>query len=411
MRSHLGRLVSILVTLTLGITAAAHAAPHEVKIQLRYLPEEVQVDLRPVLGIFGASTFQVKELVDMRLLDDRGVIGECASRSGPIAVWTDVPVSEFVADTTRDLLRGWGLSIRGGRADYVLGVQLVHFYVHEDDIYDAEVELRLRLETPGGQLLWKGAVKGTATREGRSQREALYNAALGEALARAVAKFLGDTSVRAALTRPAEAVAAAPRDVRPSVAAVTDPRRVPASETPAVVPAVPGTIVVLHRRDGVPLVTQLGAAPGAAAAATTQTGPDPGPEPAKIAAPTPFAEQLPPDAFARPSTLAPAARPRPVSDAVLAGERGAPGTGLAPPEEPPAEPPKPVAAPAPNVLTPALLLTELVRLTEAGAGEDLLLAYVDRRTVTGEMTADDLVAFKKAGLSDVVVRKVLEKAK
>jgi hypothetical protein len=67
-------------------------------------------------------------------------------------------------------------------------------------------------------------------------------------------------------------------------------------------------------------------------------------------------------------------------------------------------------APATLPKTPAQLLTDVTRLRRQQLGTDVIVAYVSKQTVATGFSADDLVAWKKAGVPEPVMRAALERA-
>jgi uncharacterized lipoprotein YajG len=73
----------------------------------------------------------------------------------------------------------------------------------------------------------------------------------------------------------------------------------------------------------------------------------------------------------------------------------------------------PAAAPAPAepAVTPSALLADLVKLKKQGFTPDLLVDYVNQKTLTKTLSADDLVAWKNAGMPQEVIKAALARAK
>jgi hypothetical protein len=74
----------------------------------------------------------------------------------------------------------------------------------------------------------------------------------------------------------------------------------------------------------------------------------------------------------------------------------------------------PVAStPAPTAaarMTPDELLTELVKLKKQGFSTELLVDYVNQKSLTGGLTADDMVKWKKEGMPQDVIQAALKRA-
>src|SRR4030095_6214300 len=79
--------------------------------------------------------------------------------------------------------------------------------------------------------------------------------------------------------------------------------------------------------------------------------------------------------------------------------------------------PNPIAAPAaattPSTppVTPAEMLADLVKLKKQGFTTDLLVDYVNQKTLSSTLSADDLVAWKKAGMPDEVIKAAMARAR
>lgn len=69
------------------------------------------------------------------------------------------------------------------------------------------------------------------------------------------------------------------------------------------------------------------------------------------------------------------------------------------------------AAPAAPPITPSELLADLVKLKKQGFTTDLLVDYVNQKTLSSTLSADDLVAWRKAGMPDEVIKAALARAK
>jgi hypothetical protein len=69
------------------------------------------------------------------------------------------------------------------------------------------------------------------------------------------------------------------------------------------------------------------------------------------------------------------------------------------------------AAPAAPAVSPAELLTDLVKLKKQGFTTDLLVDYVNQKTLTKALSADDMGKWKAAGMLDEVLKAALAKGK
>ncbi len=76
-----------------------------------------------------------------------------------------------------------------------------------------------------------------------------------------------------------------------------------------------------------------------------------------------------------------------------------------------AKPAASAAAPSTPTVTPSELLTDLVKLKKQGFTTDLLVDYVNQKTLSSTLSADDLVAWRKADMPDEVIKAALARAK
>jgi len=73
--------------------------------------------------------------------------------------------------------------------------------------------------------------------------------------------------------------------------------------------------------------------------------------------------------------------------------------------------PRAGAAPAGPAVTPAALLADLVKLKGQGFDAALLVDFVNQKTLSATLSADDLVAWKNAGMPDEVIKAAIARAK
>jgi hypothetical protein len=70
----------------------------------------------------------------------------------------------------------------------------------------------------------------------------------------------------------------------------------------------------------------------------------------------------------------------------------------------------PAAAPAGPSVSPGDLLAELVKLKKQGFTTDLLVDYVNQKSLSSKLSADDMVAWKNAGMPQEVIKAALARA-
>jgi len=68
------------------------------------------------------------------------------------------------------------------------------------------------------------------------------------------------------------------------------------------------------------------------------------------------------------------------------------------------------AAPSAPPITPSALLAELVKLQKQGFTTDLLVDYVNKKSLTAALSADDMVKWKQAGMPPEVIKAALNRA-
>ncbi|HWC65405.1 MAG TPA: hypothetical protein VG777_04920 [Thermoanaerobaculia bacterium] len=149
----------------------------------------------------------------------------------------------------------------------------------------------------------------------------------------------------------------------------------------------------------------VAAAWGCASRSFSGSNPPPPYAPPPPAAQPQPAPPPPAPAPAPPVAAAPAAAPAPVEAAAPAGDFGS-GSGASPavPANP-AYPPAAAAVPSGPPLTPAA--AEILRLKDAGYSEDFLLNKVRTENQPYRLTIDDLIALRRAGLSETVIDAML----
>ena len=143
----------------------------------------------------------------------------------------------------------------------------------------------------------------------------------------------------------------------------------------------------------------LGLAATCACASKSFTSKNP---PPPYVAPPPAAQPAPAPAPAavQPAPAAPTVAPAPVEPPAPTGDFGS-GSGASPAPNPTVAP----VAPAGPTLSPAA--SEILRLRDAGYTEDFLLNKVRRENQPYRLTVDDLIALRRAGLSETVIDAML----
>jgi hypothetical protein len=193
-------LVALAVTLPVSTAAEEAPRPGLRSLQLEWRPAIELGDLGPVdLGGIAALTVEVRPLADARGADRALGRAPAPGGRGTVAVTTSGDVAKFVTDQATRLLREMGMSVvpRGGAV--LLAGEVRRFFVVEEDLYEAEVELELSLATRQGGELWRGRVDGSASRYGVPAQAEVYQEVLSDALYQAIHRLVTDPEARQAL--------------------------------------------------------------------------------------------------------------------------------------------------------------------------------------------------------------------
>ncbi len=276
---------------------------------------------------------------------DRRVVGSREQERGSAEIYTREDVPLFVTGALAQTLAAWGAKVVDSAPDLVLGVAVDDFFLSQGDDVSARLAIRLRLTTPDGVELWQGKLAGAGYAGTDGSTSDRYDEAVGKALTDVIARLVDDPG-------PMWAVGRASRD-----AAGTRPAaKAPAAARPAGNSAAAATTGAgVFGPGGVPVITQSVVGGPARLVVGGATA---------AAAPAPSA----------------VAKPEP-------------------------------AAVAPSGAAGKSFTAELLRLAQAGADHDLMLAFANQspREDEPEITADDVLTLKSAGIPDDVIRAALER--
>jgi hypothetical protein len=195
--------------LALGAGGCFAKKPASVTVPLSFRPTS-QLKMGAFAGDLPDTPVHVGTVNDAR--DKKDQVGENLENKTPIPVLAgNVEPTQFIHDTTRDLLRRAGLQVSDDQAaaERVLVTDLQHFWVKETNTYEAEVRATITVQDKGGRQLWKGTTNGTAERFGRSLKAENYQEVFSDATVDLVQNLLGNPGFRAALKRDARPPAGA----------------------------------------------------------------------------------------------------------------------------------------------------------------------------------------------------------
>jgi hypothetical protein len=92
-----------------------------------------------------------------------------------------LPITVFVAGALKTCLSAWGVQLSPD-ADLALTGEIANFFVKEDNRYNADINIRFRLENKTGTVLWEGVAMGHASTWGTSASAENYIQVLSDAM-------------------------------------------------------------------------------------------------------------------------------------------------------------------------------------------------------------------------------------
>lgn len=149
-------------------------------------------------------TIGVGALEDNR--DEPGLIGknvEDEEEGEVLLVTTGDNVAQWVAEQMKTVIGDLGLDVADGGADVTLEGEVRKFFCLEESVYQAEVQLKIKV-ADGGETLWAGVAGGSSKRFGRSYKDENYYECLSDALLDAVVNLFKVDKFREALAAAAE---------------------------------------------------------------------------------------------------------------------------------------------------------------------------------------------------------------
>ncbi|MCX6983234.1 MAG: hypothetical protein NT118_00595, partial [Lentisphaerae bacterium] len=101
-----------------------------------------------------------------------------------------VTTCDDVADWCRSrfisIVRQYGVNVEEDNASIIIKGEILEFYVTEDNLYNANVGIKITAEDVDGKVLWQGMMIGKAKRFGHSYKLENYYEALSDAYLSAV---------------------------------------------------------------------------------------------------------------------------------------------------------------------------------------------------------------------------------
>lgn len=183
----------VLSVFLLAIPSVGHAKKPLTDIPLVWRPTTESEGLVIELTRLENTRIRFVPLADRR--ESGELIGqnvEDADEGKILPVTTKDDIGAWCTEHVRDALENLGLAFVDERADVTLTGDLERFFVKEENTYKGDVRIRLRVEGSGGELLWSGIVRGTATRFGRSYKAENYYEVLSDSLLDVISVLIAD---------------------------------------------------------------------------------------------------------------------------------------------------------------------------------------------------------------------------
>lgn len=151
-------------------------------ISLKFTPTSSLADYEN-LDLSGLSSVSISlgNFIDER--ENKELIGENREdedKGKILQVTTAIPVSDFLKEVYKKLLKDVGIKIVDG-SQKILEVNIVKFYVEERNLYKAEVWLDVKLKKDG-YLIFSERVMGSVKKFGRSYKLENYLEVLSDAI-------------------------------------------------------------------------------------------------------------------------------------------------------------------------------------------------------------------------------------
>lgn len=188
----------LLLAAWLLLPLAVVAASGKVIVYLRFAPQEPINSDPPKMEHANLSrAIRMGEIVDKRAAPDPQMIGQNTDSRGQPIVRAAGSVPDFVSSSLTTCLTTWGIRFSDA-ADVTLKGEIATLMVQEANRYNAEINIRFRLENSEGVSLWEGVATGHASTWGASMSAANYNQVLSDAMRLLSADLAGNASFQTA---------------------------------------------------------------------------------------------------------------------------------------------------------------------------------------------------------------------
>lgn len=181
------------------LAGATYWDPVQLKdISLQWKPRQSLSSLDPVYTI----TFRSQRIVVVQFNDTRkepSAIGnniEKKWRNFNLNVTTKDSVSKWLTDKFTQLLNASNIQTVKDNGTLYIEADVLKFYVTEENMYNADTALHIKIKTPNGKALWEGMIEGISKRFGKSYKEENYHESLSDAYVNLVINFLKNGQVQ-----------------------------------------------------------------------------------------------------------------------------------------------------------------------------------------------------------------------
>lgn len=151
-------------------------------IELKFKPTSSLSDYENMdLSNLSSTSISLGSFSDER--EEKGLIGENREdedKGKVLPVTTKTPVSDFLKETYKKLLKDIGIKIVDG-SPKTLEAKVIKFFAEEKNLYRAEVWLEIELKKDGA-LIFEERIMGSAKRFGRSYKLENYFEVLSDAI-------------------------------------------------------------------------------------------------------------------------------------------------------------------------------------------------------------------------------------
>ncbi len=149
-------------------------------------------------GVYSHK-YKVMPFIDSR--ENKKVIAKNIEDNRGRLVTTCDDVAEWCRSRFISIVKQYGLNVEEDKANIIIKGDIFEFYVTEDNLYNANVGVRITAENVAGDVLWQGMMVGKAKRFGHSYKLENYYETLSDAYLSAVNGLLKNHEFVAALQK------------------------------------------------------------------------------------------------------------------------------------------------------------------------------------------------------------------